>query len=80
MRYKNIFICFFVSLLPVCMAMSGLSHLTPWIDEVMFVDTPMHYVKGMGWTTHSWYSIANQEPFMLYPPIKIKIKLTFWPI
>ena len=69
MRYNPIFIYFFVSLLPVCMALSELSNLPPWIDEVMFVDTPMHYVKGAGWTTHSWYSIANQEPFMLYPPL-----------
>ena len=69
MRYKTIFIYFFVSVLPVCMALSGLSNLTPWIDEVMFTDTPMRYVRGAGWTTHSWYSIANQEPFMLYPPL-----------
>lgn len=69
MRYKTIFIYFFISVLPVCMALSGLSNLKPWIDEVMFIDTPMNYVKGMGWTTHSWYSIANQEPFMLYPPL-----------
>lgn len=69
MRYRTIFIYFFVSVLPVCMALSGLSNLTPWIDEVMFVDTPMRYVRGAGWTTHSWYSIANQEPFMLYPPL-----------
>lgn len=69
MRYKTIFIYFLVSVLPVCMTLSGLSNLTPWIDEVMFVDTPMHYVKGAGWTTHSWYSIANQKPFMLYPPL-----------
>ena len=69
MRYRTIVIYFFVSVLPVCMALSGLSNLTPWIDEVMFVDTPMRYVRGAGWTTHSWYSIANQEPFMLYPPL-----------
>ena len=69
MRYKTFFIYFFVSLLPVCMALSGLSSLTPWIDEVMFIDTPMRYVRGAGWITHSWYSIANQEPFMLYPPL-----------
>ena len=69
MRYRTIFIYFFVSVLPVCMALSGLSNLTPWIDEVMFIDTPMRYVRGAGWTTHSWYSIANQEPFMLYPPL-----------
>ena len=69
MRYRTIFIYFFVSVLPVCMALSGLSNLTPWIDEVMFIDTPIRYVRGAGWTTHSWYSIANQEPFMLYPPL-----------
>ena len=69
MRYRTIFIYFFVSVLPVCMALSGLSNLTPWIDEVMFIDTPMRYVREAGWTTHSWYSIANQEPFMLYPPL-----------
>ena len=69
MRYRTIFIYFFVSVLPVCMALSGLSNLIPWIDEVMFIDTPMRYVKGAGWTTHSWYSIANQEPFILYPPL-----------
>ena len=68
MKYKTLFIYFFISVLPVYMAMSGLSILTPWIDEVMFIDTPMRYVHGMGWTTHSWYSIANQEPYMLYPP------------
>lgn len=69
MRYRTIVIYFFVSVLPVCMALSGLSNLTPWIDEVMFIDTPIRYVRGAGWTTHSWYSIANQEPFMLYPPL-----------
>ena len=60
MKYKTVFIYFFVSLLPVCLALSGLSSLTPWIDEVMFIDTPMRYVRGAGWTTHSWYSIASQ--------------------
>ena len=69
MRYRTIVIYFFVSVLPVCMALSGLSNLTPWIDEVMFIDTPIRYVRGAGWTTHSWYSIAYQEPFMLYPPL-----------
>ena len=69
MKYKTVFIYFFVSLLPVCLALSGLSSLTPWIDEVMFIDTPMRYVRGAGWTTHSWYSIASQAPFMLYPPL-----------
>lgn len=50
-------------------AMSRLTHMMPWVDEVMFMDTPMHYVKGMGWTTHAWYSVARQAPFLLYPPL-----------
>ena len=69
MRYKTTIFYFFASVLPVCIALSGLSDLTPWVDEVMFVDAPMHYVQGKGWTTHSWYSIANQQPFLLYPPL-----------
>ena len=51
------------------LAMSILTNMTPWVDEVMFTDTPMHYVKGMGWTTHAWYSVAHQDPFLLYPPL-----------
>ena len=61
MSYKTVFIYFFVSVLPVCMALSGLSNLTPWIDEVMFIDTPM----CMGWDgllIHGILSLIN-NPF-----------------
>ena len=58
-----------LSLMMMGLAMLHLKHLTPWVDEVMFLDTPMHYVKGMGWTTFAWYSAARQEPFLLYPPL-----------
>lgn len=69
MKYKDVSLFFSLSALPVCIALARLSSLTPWIDEVMFIDTPMHYLKGMGWTTHAWYSIAGQPPFLLYPPL-----------
>lgn len=69
MRYKEVLLFLLFSVLPVCIALSGLSSMTPWIDEVMFADSPMHYVNGAGWSTYSWYSIAGQEPFMLYPPL-----------
>ena len=48
-----------LSLMMMGLAMLHLKHLTPWVDEVMFLDTPMHYVKGMGWTTFAWYSAAR---------------------
>lgn len=60
---------FILSFVMMGLAMSGLINVTPWVDEVMFTDTPMHYVKGMGWTTHAWYSVAHQDPFLLYPPL-----------
>lgn len=69
MKYKDVLLFLSFSVLPVCIALARLSCLTPWIDEVMFIDTPMHYVKGMGWNTHAWYSIAGQPPFLLYPPL-----------
>jgi len=60
---------FILSFVMVGIALSGLTNMTPWVDEVMFTDTPMHYVKGTGWTTHAWYSVAYQDPFLLYPPL-----------
>lgn len=58
-----------MSLVMMAIAMTGLKNMTPWVDEVMFADTPMHYAKGLGWTTHAWYSAARQDPFLLYPPL-----------
>lgn len=59
------------------LAISHLTYLMPWVDEVMFMDTPIHYVKGMGWTTYAWYSVARQDPFLLYPPLYSMV-MTLW--
>lgn len=60
---------FILSFVMMDIAYSSLTNMVPWVDEVMFTDTPIHYVKGMGWTTHAWYSVAHQDPFLLYPPL-----------
>lgn len=60
---------FSLSFLMMGLAMLHLANMTPWVDEVMFTDTSMHYVNGKGWTTYAWYSVAKQEPFLLYPPL-----------
>ena len=49
--------------------MLRLTNMAPWVDEVMFIDTPMHFINGKGWTTYAWYSVAKQTPFLLYPPL-----------
>lgn len=68
LSHSNVFY-FILSFVMMVIAYFGLTNMTPWVDEVMFTDTPMHYVKGMGWTTHAWYSVARQDPFLLYPPL-----------
>ena len=65
---QGLFYCC-LSFVMMGLAISRLTYLMPWVDEVMFMDTPMHYVKGMGWTTFAWYSVAKQDPFLLYPPL-----------
>ena len=65
---QGLFYCC-LSFMMMGLAISRLTYLMPWVDEVMFMDTPMHYVKGMGWTTFAWYSVARQDPFLLYPPL-----------
>ena len=62
------------------LAILSLKEITPWIDEVMFTDTPMHYMKGMGWTTFAWYSVAKQDPFLLYPPLYSMIMVVWMKI
>lgn len=58
-----------LSFVMICLAILSLKKIIPWVDEVMFADTPMHYMKGLGWTTFAWYSVAKQDPFLLYPPL-----------
>ena len=69
---------FSLSLLMMGLAMSHLSNVVPWVDEVMFTDTAMHFMNGKGWTTYAWYSVAKQEPFLLYPPLYSMIMVLDW--
>lgn len=46
-----------------------LDQVSPWVDEVMFMDTPVNFVSGNGWTTHAWYAGGDQTPFSTYPPL-----------
>ena len=39
---------FSLSFLMMGLAMLHLANMTPWVDEVMFIDTSMHYVNGKG--------------------------------
>ena len=73
---QGLFYCC-LSFMMMGLAISRLTYLMPWVDEVMFMDTPMHYVKGMGWTTFAWYSVARQDPFLLYPPLYSMV-LALW--
>lgn len=46
-----------------------LSNLTPWIDEVMFLDTSYNAAVHGSWETTAWYRVAGQYPFSTYPPL-----------
>jgi len=46
-----------------------LSNLTPWIDEVMMLDTPYNAAFHGSWSTTAWYRVAGQYPFSTYPPL-----------
>lgn len=69
MKSKSIQIFVFVSILLTAFHLVYLHTLLPWVDEVMFMDSPMNYINGKGWITHSWYSRAHEVPFMYYPPL-----------
>ena len=47
------------------LAMSHLTYLMPWVDEVMFMDTPMHYVKGILCLVFR----SQARPFLAVPTI-----------
>ena len=64
---RLVYLC--LSFLMMGLAMSHITNMAPWVDEVMFTDTAMHFVNGKGWTTYAWYSVAKQDPFLLYPPL-----------
>ena len=46
-----------------------LSNLTPWIDEVMMLDTSYNMAFHGSWETTAWYRVVGQYPFPTYPPL-----------
>ena len=46
-----------------------LSNLTPWVDEVMMLDTSYNAAFHGSWETTAWYRMARQSPFSTYPPL-----------
>ena len=46
-----------------------LSNLTPWIDEVMMLDTSYNMAFHGSWETTAWYRVVGQYPFSTYPPL-----------
>ncbi len=54
-----------------------LSNLTPWIDEVMMLDTAYNAAFHGSWETTAWYRVAGQRPFSTYPPL-YQMLATVW--
>lgn len=46
-----------------------LSNLTPWIDEVMMLDTSYNAAFHGVWETTAWYRVVGEHPFSTYPPL-----------
>lgn len=46
-----------------------LSHLAPWVDEVMMLDTSYNAAVHGSWETTAWYRVVGQYPFSTYPPL-----------
>lgn len=74
---KNTIPFVFVSLGMMVIHMMFMSNLLPWIDEVMYTDTPLHFVSGDGWITHAWPTNAGRKPFSLVSPL-YQFLLTGW--
>jgi 4-amino-4-deoxy-L-arabinose transferase-like glycosyltransferase len=58
-------------LLSVCFIIlhfATITTLLPWVDEVMFADTPVNYVCHHSWSTTAWYGSGDTSPFCSYPP------------
>ena len=74
---RNIGLYSLVSVGMIIIQLILMTNTLPWIDEVMFADTPIHYLSGDGWITHAWPSHAGREPMSLYMPL-YQFFLTGW--
>lgn len=54
-----------------------LNNLSPWIDEVMMLDTSYNAAVHGSWETTAWYRVAGEYPFSTYPPL-YQMVATVW--
>lgn len=66
-----------LSLIFIIVNLITLSNLTPWVDEVMILDTSYNAAFHGSWETTAWYRVARQSPFSTYPPLYQMIA-TLW--
>lgn len=68
---RRTYICTYIllSLFFITINIITLSNLTPWIDEVMMLDTSYNMAVHGSWETTAWYRVAGQHPFSTYPPL-----------
>lgn len=75
MTYKEVMkkghthIYILLSLVFVVVNLFTLSNLSPWIDEVMMLDTSYNAAVHGCWETTAWYRVVGQYPFSTYPPL-----------
>ena len=68
-RFQSVFTYVLLSLVFIFANLATLSHLVPWIDEVMMLDTSYNAVFHGRWETTAWYRVVGQYPFSTYPPL-----------
>lgn len=54
-----------------------LCNLSPWIDEVMMLDTSYNAAVHSSWETTAWYRVVGQYPFSTYPPLYQMVATTW---
>lgn len=76
-RRDNIYTYVLLSLAFIIVNLVTLSNLSPWIDEVMMLDTSYNMAIHGSWETTAWYRVAGQYPFSTYPPL-YQMVATVW--
>ncbi len=69
MRRVGSYTYILLSLAFIAVNLFTICHLTPWIDEVMMLDTSYNAAVHGTWETRAWYRVAGQYPFSTYPPL-----------
>lgn len=65
MKDKNIFVYLIISAVAILFQLITLENQVAWIDEVMFTDSSVNALHGIGWVSHAWWGF----PVSVYPPL-----------